>query len=51
MIDIARNARRLLVKKSLAWGFWGIHFLIIFGFWLPLGVPEITTGDLPTMLD
>lgn len=50
MVDITQNSRRRAIKKSLAWALWGANLAIIVWFWLPLGTPEVISGDLYTML-
>ncbi|HVI69575.1 MAG TPA: ferredoxin reductase family protein [Magnetospirillaceae bacterium] len=49
MIDVARNTRKRTLNKTLAWSFWAANLIAIFIFWLPLGLPEVVSGDLPTM--
>ncbi len=50
MIDVVGNTRRRLAKKTLAWAFWAANIAVIAWFWLPLGLPEVISGDVTTML-
>lgn len=50
MIDVAHNTRVRHIKKVLVWSFWAANLALIAWFWLPLGIPEVVSGDLTTML-
>ncbi len=50
MVDVALNTRRRLIRKTLAWGLWAANVVAIVWFWLPLGVPEVASGDIAVML-
>lgn len=50
MIDTVRLAWLRITKKTLAWSVWVANLACIVWFWLPLGVPEVVSGDLTTML-
>lgn len=50
MADVAANARRRSIKKTIAWGLWAANLALIFYWWAPNGTPEFISGDLVTAL-
>ena len=51
MLDIAGNARRQLIKKTIIWGLWSANLTLIFYWWVwPNGLLEVVSGDLVTAL-